>query len=128
MLKTGKEVLFTIDEFLIMIAWLGSLFAILYFRAYHLIIPSIIAFVILNIAFGLWVNRFMHPIENKSYRQYLTVQTLFLLFWCPLLALILSTERTDLIPVWITILVAFYFGLGIVSGGKMIIRHRGEEK
>ncbi len=120
MSKKGKQLLFSLDEFLIMIAWLGALFAILYFEAYEFIIPSVAAFIILNLALGLWINKFVHPIENKSYRQYLTIQTLFLVVWGPLLALILGTGRNDLIVIWMVILVVFYLGIGIVSLRKML--------
>ena len=122
-----KKILFSIDQFIILIAWLGALFAILYFKAYEFVIPSIAAFIALNLAIGLWVNRFIFPIQNKSYRKYLTIQTLFLLVWCPLLALILSMDRTDLIPIWTAILVAFYIGLGVVSGMR-ILKNRNEQK
>ena len=124
----GKKILFSFDEFIIMIAWLVALFAILYFKAYHLIIPSIAAFVVLNLALGMWIDKFIHPIENKSYRQYLTIQTLFLLVWGPLLALIIVSDRMDLIIVWIIILVAFYLGIGIVSLRKMFREYLNTKK
>ncbi len=127
MSNTRKKILFSIDQFIILIAWLVALFAILYFRAYEFVIPSIVAFIVLNLAIGLWVNRFIFPIQNKSYRKYLTIQTLFLLVWCPLLALILSTNRTDLIPIWTVILVAFYIGLGVVSG-VCVLKNRNKQK
>ncbi len=125
--NSRKKILFSIDQFIILIAWLGALFAILYFKAYELVIPSIVAFIILNLAIGLWVNRFIFPIQNKSYRKYLTIQTLFLLVWCPPLALILSMDRTDLLPLWTVILVAFYIGLGVVSGMR-ILKNSNEQK
>ncbi len=117
-----KQILFSLDQFIILIAWLAALFAILYFKAYDFIIPSIAAFIVLNIALGLWVHRFVFPVQNKCYRQYLTIQTIFLLIWCPLLALLLSSGRTELISVWIVILAVFYIGLGIVSGGKVFFK------
>lgn len=113
--ESGKKTLFSIDQFIILIAWLGAVFAILYLKAYEMIIPSIAAFIVLNLALGIWINKTVRPVENKQYRKYLAVQTLFLLVWCPLLWLLLFTGRTDLIPVWIIILVAFYIGVGVVS-------------
>jgi hypothetical protein len=122
--KRRKEVLFSLDQFIILVAWLASVFAILYFKAYDFIVPSIAAFIILNVAVGLWVHHFVFPVQSKCYRQYLTIQTIFLLIWCPLLALILSAGRTDLVSVWIVILAVFYIGLGIVSGGKLFLKRK----
>ena len=119
--QNGKKVLFSLDQFIILIAWLGALFGILYYKAYEFVIPSIAAFIVLNLALGLWVHKFVFPVQNKKYRQYLTIQTLFLLVWCPLLALILSMDRTDLVSIWIVILAVFYIGLGIVSGGRLFL-------
>ena len=113
--ESGKKTLFSIDQFIILIAWLGAVFAILYLKAYEMIIPSIAAFIVLNLALGIWINKTVRPTENKQYRKYLAAQTLFLLVWCPLLWLLLFTARTDLVPVWIIILVAFYIGIGVVS-------------
>jgi len=116
-----KQVLFSIDEFVMLLAWLLSVFAILYFEApIELLWLSIVAFVVLNLAVGIWVNKFVKPVQDKGYRQYLTIQTLFLAVWCPLLAVILSTNRLELISLWATILLLFYFGLGIISFGKMV--------
>ena len=124
----GKQLLFSLDEFIIMLAWLGSLFAILYFEAYVFIVPSIVAFIILNLALGVWVDRFIHPIENKSYRQYLTVQTIFLMIWGPVLVLILSAKRLELISVWIAILVMFYLAIGVVSLRNIIKKEYSGKK
>lgn len=112
--ENGKRTLFSIDQFIILIAWLGAVFAILYLKAYEMIIPSIAAFIILNLALGIWINKTISPAENKHYRKCLVIQTLFLLIWCPLLWILLFTGRTDLIPVWIIILVAFYIWVGVV--------------
>ena len=124
----GKQLLFSLDEFIIMLAWLGALFAILYFEAYEFIVPSIIAFIILNLALGVWVDRFIHPIENKSYRQYLTVQTIFLMIWGPVLVLILSAKRLELISIWIAILVMFYLAIGVVSLRNIIKKEYSGKK
>ncbi len=121
--ESGKRTLFSIDQFIIFIAWLGAVFAILYLKAYEMIIPSIAAFIVLNIALGVWINKTVRPTENKQYRKYLATQTLFLLVWCPLLWLLLFTGRTDLIPVWIIILVAFYIGIGVVSFRSVFFDH-----
>lgn len=115
-----KQLLFSLDEFIIMLAWLLALFAILYFKAYEFIIPSIIAFILINLALGIWVDRFMHPIENKNYRQYLTMQTIFLMIWGPVLMLIINADRLELISIWIAVLVMFYLAIGIVSLRKII--------
>ncbi len=123
-----KQALFSIDEFIILIAWLGTLLTILYFKTYEFIVPAIVAFVILNLALGVWVNRFVHPIQKRSYRQYLTIQTLFLLVWCPLLMLILIAKRNDLIMVWIAVLVVFYLGIGVISGRQWIRKHQEVEE
>ena len=120
MIEKRKQLLFSLGQFIILIALLVAIFAILYFKAYEYIVPSIIAFIILNIGIGYWVNKFVYPVQNKSYRQYLTVQTIFLLIWSPLLILILYTQRIDLVSPWIVILVAFYLGLGIVSCRKVL--------
>jgi len=124
----GKQILFSLDEFIIMMAWLGAMFAILYFKAYEFIIPSIVAFVVLNLAIGLWIRHVSYPIEKKSYRQYLTIQTLFLAIWCPLLFIIITAERTDLISVWIAILLVFYFGIGILSGREALKSKKKKKK
>lgn len=112
--ESGKRTLFSIDQFIILIAWLGADFTILYLKAYEMIIPSIVAFIVLNLALGIWINKTVRPAENKHYRKYFAIQTLFILVWCPLLWLLLFTGRTELIPVWIIILVAFYIGIGVV--------------
>ena len=111
--ENGKKMLFSIDQFIILIAWLGTIFAILYFRAYEMIAPSIAAFIILNLALSIWVNRTVRPADN--YRKCLVIQTLFLVVWGPLLWILLFTGRADLLPVWIIILVAFYIGIGVIS-------------
>jgi len=122
-----KQALFSIEQFVVLIAWLVSLFLILYFKAYHFVAPSIVAFFLLNLAIGIWLHRFMKPIESKGYRKYLTLQTVFLIIWCPLLFLVLMTNgngagagRTELLSLWAAILVLFYIGLGIVSGKQMV--------
>jgi hypothetical protein len=102
--ENGKKILFSIDQFVI-----------LFFKAYDMIVPSIAALIVINVAFSLWINRNAKPAENRVYRKYLIAQTLFLIVWCPLLWLLLFTARTDLVPVWIVILVAFYLGIGILS-------------
>ena len=119
--KIGKKNLFSIDQFIILFAWLGAIFAILYYKTYELIIPSIIAFIILNIALGVWINKTVKPAKNSGFRKYLIIQTIFLFIWCPLLWLILWSNRMDLVPIWIIILVAFYIGLGIVSFKSVFI-------
>lgn len=124
----GKQLLFSLDEFIIMLAWLVSLFAILYFKAYIFIVPSIIAFIVLNLALGIWVDRFIHPIENKSYRQYLTIQTIFLMIWGPVLIMIITTDRMELISIWAAILIMFYLSIGVVSLRKLIKKGQVEKK
>jgi len=117
---TAKQKMFSFDQFLIMIAWLISFFVILYYKlpSFYIIV-SVVAFIILNIAIGVWVNRFIFPIQDKSYRKYLTMQTLFMIVWAPVLFMLMSMNRDDLISIWIIILIMFYFGVGIASGGKM---------
>jgi hypothetical protein len=118
-----KQKLFSFDQFLIMFAWLISFFMILYYElSVEYIIVSIVAFIILNIAIGVWVNRFVFPIADKSYRKYLTMQTLFMIVWAPVLFMLMSMDRNDLISIWIIILIIFYFGVGVASGGKMFGR------
>ncbi len=115
-----KEKLFSFDQFLIMIAWLISFFMILYYELpVEYIIVSVVAFIVLNIAIGVWVNRFIFPIADKSYRKYLTMQTIFMIVWAPVLFMLMSMDRDDLISIWIIILIIFYFGVGVASGGKM---------
>ncbi len=113
--KIGKRNLFSLDQFIILFAWLGAIFAILYYEAYALVLPSIAAFIILNLALGIWINETTHPTKNNRLRKYLIIQTIFLFIWCPLLWIILWTDRLDLIPMWVIILVAFYIGIGLVS-------------
>jgi len=124
----GKQLLFSLDEFIIMLAWLISLFAILYFKAYIFIVPSIIAFIVLNLALGIWVDRFIHPIENKSYRQYLTIQTIFLMIWGPVLVMIITMDRMELISIWAAVLIMFYLSIGVVSLRKIIKKGQVEKK
>lgn len=121
--EIGKRNLFSIDQFVILIAWLVTIFAIFYFEAYELIIPSIAAFIILNIALGIWIDKTTKPAKDKTIRKYLVIQTIFLFIWCPLLWLILWSNRIDLVPVWIVILVAFYIGIGLVSF-KSVLDHK----
>jgi len=116
----GKKILFSIDQFVIMIAWLASLFAILYFRAYHLIAASVSALILLNLAIGAWIHHNVGAHWKKGYKQYLFIQTIFLAIWCPLLMLILVGERLELISVWVAVLLVFYFGLGIASKEKLV--------
>ena len=118
--ETGKQVLFSLDQFIIMIAWLCAIFAILYLRAYEFVGPAVAAFLILNLAIWVWVHRFVKPVQNNSYRRYLTAQTLFFIVWGPVLIIILSGNRTELIPLWAIILVAFYLGIGVLSARQMI--------
>lgn len=120
MSEMGKQALFSLDQFIIMIAWLGAIFTILYLGAYEFIGLAVAAFLILNLAIWIWVHRFVKPIQNKSYRKYLTAQTLFFIVWGPVLILILSGNRTDLITLWAIILVAFYLGIGVLSAKQMI--------
>lgn len=126
--EKGKQILFSLVQLIILIAWLGTILAILYYDAYDYIIPSIIAFIALNITLGLWVHRFVYPVERKSYRKYLTIQTLFLLVWCPLLFVLITTNRIELISVWIVILVVFYISLGVVSCGAVIKNHSRQKQ
>ena len=124
--KIGKRNLFSIDQFIILFAWLGAIFAILYYKAYELVIPSIVAFIILNIALGIWINKTVKPTQNNRFRRYLIIQTIFLFIWCPLLWVILWGNRTDLIPIWIIILIAFYIGIGLVSFKSIFINSKKE--
>jgi len=117
--QQGKKILFSIDEFVIMIAWLASLFAILYFRAYHLIPLSIGALVLLNAALGAWIHHGVGAHWQKGYKVYLIMQTAFLAIWCPLLILILTGERNELISIWVSVLIIFYLGIGIASKDKI---------
>ena len=126
--ETGKRNLFSIDQFIILFSWLGAIFAILYFKAYELIIPSIVAFIILNLAFGIWVNKTVKPVKNKRFRKYLAIQTIFLFIWCPLLWLILWSNRIDLVPIWIIIIVAFYIGLGLVSFKSIFLDSKAKSR
>ncbi len=116
----GKKILFSIDEFVIMIAWLASLFAILYFRAYHLIPLSIGALVLLNAALGAWIHHGVGAHWQKGYKIYLIMQTAFLAIWCPLLILILTGDRYELISIWVSVLIIFYLGVGIASKDKIM--------
>lgn len=113
--ETGRRNLFSIDQFIILFVWLGTIFVILYYKTYELVIPSIIAFVILNVALGIWINKTVHPTKKNGFRKYLRIQTLFLFIWCPLLWVILWNDRMELISMWIIILIAFYIGIGLVS-------------
>ncbi len=113
--KKGARNLFSIDQFVILIAWFCAIFAILYLKAYQLIVPSIIAFIILNLALGLWINKIIGPAKLNRFRKYLASQTIFLIIWCPVLWFILWSDRLELVPVWIIILVVFYIGIGLVS-------------
>ena len=122
--KIGKRNLFSIDQFIILIAWLGSIFAVLYFEAYELIIPSIAAFIILNLALGIWIDKTTHVTKDKRFRKYLAIQTVFIFIWCPLLWVILWSNRTDLVPIWIVIIVAFYIGIGVVSFKSVFLDHK----
>ena len=122
--EIGKKNLFSLDQFIILFAWLGAIFAILYYKAYELVIPSIIAFIILNIAFGIWINKTIKPAQNNRFRKYLIIQTIFLFIWCPLLWLILWSDRMDLIPIWIIILISFYIGIGFVSFKSVFLDHK----
>lgn len=121
--ESGKRTLFSIDQFIILIAWLGTVFAILYLKAYEMIVPSIAAFIVLNLALGIWINKIVRPAENRQYRKYFAIQTLFLLVWCPLLWFLLFTGRTDLVPLWIIILAAFYIGIGVISFRSIFSGH-----
>lgn len=122
--EKGRHILFSIDEFVILIAWLLSLLAILQFKAYELIFPSILAFIVINLALLFWLNKYTKPAKKNDYRQYLTIQTLFLLMWCPLLALILSMNRIDLITPWIVVLVLFYAAIGVLSFRKLVLNKK----
>ena len=122
--EIGKRNLFSIDQFIILIALLGTIFAILYFEVYELMIPSIAAFIILNLAIGIWINKTTKPAKDKTIRKYLVIQTIFLFIWCPLLLLILWSNRIDLVPVWIIILVAFYIGIGFVNFKSVFLDHK----
>ncbi len=124
--EIGKKNLFNLDQFIILFAWLGAIFAIFYYKAYELIIPSIIAFIILNIVFGIWFNKTIKPRQNNRFRKYLIIQTIFLAIWCPLLGLILWGDRMDLIPIWIIILIAFYIGIGFVSFKSVFLDYKEE--
>jgi len=126
--ERGKKILFSLDQLVILIAWVGSILAILHFKAYDFIIPSIIALVALNIALCLWTRRFVFPVKNKRYRKYLTMQTLFLLVWCPLLFVLITTGKAELAPVWIAVLAAFYIVLGIASCGSVIKKYLRQKK
>ncbi len=124
--ENGKRNLFSLDQFIILFAWLGAIFAILYYKVYELVIPSIIAFIILNVALGIWINRTTHPTKRNRLRKYLVIQTIFLFIWCPLLWLILWSNRMDLVPMWVIILVAFYIGIGFVSFKSIFLDHKEE--
>jgi len=124
--KIGKRNLFSIDQFVILFAWLGAIFAILYYKAYELVIPSIIAFIILNIALGMWINKTVKPTKNNRFKKYLIIQTIFLFIWCPLLWIILWGNRIDLVSMWVIILVLFYIGIGLVSFKSVFIDHKEE--
>ncbi len=128
MSETRKQALFSLDQFIIMIAWLGAIFAILYFETYEFIIPAVVAFLVLNLAILVWVHRFVKPIQNKSYRKYLTAQTLFFVVWGPVLILILSAGRTELVTLWGIILVAFYLGIGVLSGKQIVALSRAKSE
>lgn len=122
--EIGKRNLFSIDQFIILIALLGTIFAILYFEVYELIIPSIAVFIILNLAIGIWIGKTTKPAKDRTIRKYLVIQTIFLFIWCPLLLLILWSNRIDLVPAWIIILVAFYIGIGLVSFKSIFLGHK----
>ena len=124
--KIGKRNLFSIDQFIILFAWLGAIFAILYYKAYELVIPSIIAFIILNLALGIWINKTAKPAKDSCFRKYLIIQTIFLFIWCPLLWIILWSDRMDLVSIWVIILVVFYIGIGLVSFKSIFIDHKEE--
>jgi antibiotic biosynthesis monooxygenase (ABM) superfamily enzyme len=125
--ENGKKLLFSIDQFIILIAWLGAVFAILYLKAYEMMVPSIAAFVILNLAFGIWVNKTVKPTKNAAYKKYLAIQTIFLLVWCPLLWYLLFTSRLDLIPIWIIILILVYIGIVMASFRSIVLNHNGQK-
>ncbi len=124
--KIGKRNLFSIDQFIILFVWLGAIFTILYYKIYELVIPSIVAFIILNLALGIWINKNVRPAKNSCFRKCLIIQTIFLFIWCPLLWLILWSNRMELIPVWIIILVAFYIGIGLVNFKSIFINCKKE--
>lgn len=123
----GKSFLFSIDQFVLLIAWLAAVFAILFFEAYELIIWSVVAFIALNLAIGVWVHKFVKPVENSSRRRYLIIQTIFLVVWCPLLFVLISANRQDLLNYWIIVIVVFYIGIGIANWSD-VIKNRPKKK
>lgn len=119
--ETGKELLFSADQFMMLIAWLAMVFGILYFGMVEYVLPAIVAFIAINAAVFLWMNRIAKPVRRKGYKKYLVMQTLFLIVWSPVLLTILGTGKQDLVSMWVVILVAFYIGIGLLSGREMAL-------
>jgi len=120
MRREERKLVAILTPFLVLIFWLLGLWGVLFSGRNELLPLVIIAFFVLNLGVGLWVNRQVKPLQMDDYRKYLILQTSFVFFWCPALGLIFIFRTMNLIPAWIAVLVIFYVGIGYQSGRKLL--------